>query len=247
MRPPATLADLPVYAMNLPRRTDRWEALTRHMALRGLPAPVQVPAVDGPAVFTPADLTGYRREVEAGFDGDAACYGQATTALNLLTSLAEDPPDWTLILEDDAVFHEDVHARYAEFAALVPDDALVVLLGCVHKSINRRYRPAPGKPHRSSAPVEGTGERCWRAGTVWCCHAFMASREAVPLLLEAAKPRAMSFDLAWNAVHHLGRTYLPNPHLAIQRPGDWSDIQNTRRGDRPEQFAPRAQPRRRRP
>lgn len=209
MKPPPVLAGVPAWAVNLDRRTDRWERLTGHMARLGLTAPNRWPAVDGRATSTPAEVARFHRGQPASEAVRAVDLGTAKSFRGLLTHLDDLQLPWALVLEDDALFLGQVHDQYTEFAALVPDDALVLLLGCIHK---RRPKPLPG-----------TSRKVWRATHVTCSHAFMVSAEAAPLLRQAAEPLTMSFDVAWNLVHQLGRSYAPSPHLAIQRPGDVSD------------------------
>ncbi|WP_433242573.1 hypothetical protein [Actinomadura nitritigenes] len=235
MRPPATLTGLPVYALNLDRRPDRWQTLLMHMRSRGLPTPTRFPAIDGRATSTHEELVNYHREIPSGLGARAACLGISKSFLGLLSLLLQDPPEWTLILEDDVMFHADIHTRYAEFASLVPDDALVLLLGCTHA----RTGDGPAARGRlRSYPVDGTHRLVWRAGKVWCSHAFMASREAIPMLHAVAAQLRTSFDVAWNDVHALGRSYAPNPHLAIQRPGDRSDVANRKHTRPRRQYGP---------
>jgi uncharacterized protein VirK/YbjX len=63
----------------------------------------------------------------------------------------------------------------------------------------------------------------------------MVTPEALPILQQAASSLTLSYDVAWNEVHALGRTYAPLPHLAIQRE-DYSDISGKRRAIRRNQL-----------
>lgn len=207
-RLPTALTGLPAYALNLARRTDRWEALVRHMRHAGLPAPQRWPAVDGRATSTDEELAGYERGAPCSRGVLAACLGTNKGFTALVTHVQEQGHPWALLMEDDAQFHPDVHRRYEEFAGAVPADAELILLGGVHKA-------AP-------APVD-TERRVWRVKRATCTTAFLVSAAVCPRLLAANTPRRTSFDVAWQAVQADGRTYCPSPHLAVQR-ADYSDI-----------------------
>ncbi|WP_160161182.1 hypothetical protein [Actinomadura sp. K4S16] len=207
MNVPPSLTGIPCWAINLDRRPDRWQRLTAHLQDRGLPAPARWRAIDGSTTVTAEEAGAFRATAAPCRAHPAPRLATARTFLALTAHLLDDPPPWTLVLEDDAVLHEHVHARYTEFADAAPDDALMVLLGCTHR--------------RKPRPVQGT---CWRVTRAVDAHAFLASADALPLLHAAAAPLTTDYDQAWNDVHRLGHTYAPMPHLAIQRPDDHSDL-----------------------
>lgn len=206
--PPPRITDVPSYAVNLDKRPDRWEYLTRHMKELRLPAPTRWSAIDGVATTTPAELQGYQRESKASFKTVAACYGNNRTFSALLQHVIDQSHPWALLMEDDAYFHPEIHTRYARFAATVPDDALLVMLGAVH-----RHRPRPVDPDRL----------CWRVARATCATAYLITPEGAQHMLDTNTPRRTSIDRVWYPLQAEGRAYAPNPHLAVQRP-NYSDI-----------------------
>ena len=223
MKPPATLADLPVYAINLDSRPDRWQRLARQMAAVQLPAPRRWPAIDGRATTTADELAAYRGRNPVTAHVGAAIIGHCKTFLALLTHLMRAPAPWTLILEDDAEFVPDIHSRYEQFAALVPGDALILALGAVH--------------FQQPAPLPGTGRLAWLATWITASHGFLVHADALQLLHDAAWPPIEPFDNSWNSVHALGRTYCPSPHLITQGDG-YSTIRDCVRTITPNTSAP---------
>jgi len=211
---PSSLADVDCWAINLDRRADRWAWVTGHLRNRGLQQPQRFAAIDGRLTTSPDEIARYRRELPSGIGPIAADIGCTKSHLGLLRCLAEAPKPWTLIVEDDVALHRDIHPRWSILAPKAPKDALMILLGCKHEQ----------------PPVSlGEGEPSWcRITHATCAHAYLVSDESLPLLIEATADVARSFDVAWNQVHQLGRTYAPLPHLAIQRE-DYSDISGRRR------------------
>jgi GR25 family glycosyltransferase involved in LPS biosynthesis len=219
---PANLRNVPTWAINLDKRPDRWDYLTGHLRSRGFAAPKRWPAIDGRATTTAAELARYRRAVPTGTRATAADIGTTKTHLGLIAHLAEtDPAPWTLILEDDAAFHRDLHQQWAALAPRLPEDALMVLLGCQHE--------------RRPTPLEAGNRRWSRVTRATCAHAYLVTPDVLPLLHAAAAAVTTSFDVAWQDVQRTGRVYAPLPHLAIQRE-DYSDISGRRRAIRPRHY-----------
>lgn len=221
---PALLTDLPMYAVNLAHRTDRWATLTRHMHDMDLRPPVRWPGIDGRATSTDEELAGYQRGAPCSRGTLAACLGHNKTFTALTEHIAEKGHPWALVVEDDVEFHPQAHARYAEFAGAVPRDAELILLGGVHKAA-----PAPVDPER----------RVWRVTRASCTTAFVVSAAVCPRLLAANTPRVKSFDVMWHTVQADGRTYCSSPHLAVQR-ADYSDIGGRQARRSYKQYGPKA-------
>jgi hypothetical protein len=60
--------DLPVVVINLPHRTDRWDALSRRMSEVGLTKLIRAPAIEGVRLRrdpTPENIDGWRCTLEA--------------------------------------------------------------------------------------------------------------------------------------------------------------------------------------
>ncbi|MEU9576253.1 hypothetical protein [Streptomyces chilikensis] len=208
-RVPPSLADVPSYAVNLESRPERWWQTVEHLAEMGMRAPVRWLAVDGKATTTPEELARYQARPKRGPDCRAACLGHNKSFTSLVRYLLDEgPAPWTLFLEDDVLFAEDLHPRWEKFAGLVPDDAWMVLVGGKH-------------PHPSH-PVDPEG-RVWRVNHAYATHAFLVSAEGMPVLWDVTKDMVHSFDVSWNDMHRMNRTYCPDPFLAFQRDG-FSDI-----------------------
>lgn len=219
---PTDLRTVPIWAINLDKRPDRWAYISGHARNRDLTAPERWPAIDGRTTTTEAELAQYRRAVPTGTHATSADIGTTKTHLGLVAHLAaNDPAPWTLILEDDAAFHHDLHDQWAALAPRAPADALMILLGCQHE--------------RRPVPLESGNPRWARVTRATCAHAYLVTPEALPLLHAAAAPLATSFDVAWQQVQRTGRVYAPLPHLAIQRE-DFSDIAGRRRAIRPRHY-----------
>jgi glycosyl transferase family 25 len=130
--------DLPVVAINLPHRTDKWQTLCRRMAAVGLTRLIRAPAVEGAKL--PADQVAalLRSPADATDGGPRSHLTLTPPAIGCFLShvaiwhwMLGAGLKRLLVLEDDAMpaaaFSAD---RLRKVLAETPDETALVLLGC---------------------------------------------------------------------------------------------------------------------
>jgi GR25 family glycosyltransferase involved in LPS biosynthesis len=129
--------DLPIAVINLPRRTDRWQTLSRRMSAAGLDKLIKVPAVEG-ARLPKAQIAGLLGAPADPIDQAPQSHLSLTRpAIGCFLShlavwrwmIAQGIPR-LLVLEDDAAPAPGYNAaRLRGVLAELPDDAGLTLLG----------------------------------------------------------------------------------------------------------------------
>jgi hypothetical protein len=222
-KPPASLESVPVHSINLDHRTDRWNQLVEHCAEHGLQPPIRHPAVNGKATTQPHEMTHFWRGARYPDHVIKSSIGTAKSFHGLLAKLRREPPEWTLITEDDVEFQPGFAESWSRFASGVPEDALICALGGRHK-----LKPIPVDP----------GLGVYRVRRIVHSTAFLVHRDAIQPLHSAVAPLLQPFDQAWNLVHAKSRTYMCVPHLAVQR-ATYSDIQQKTHRTTRDEYGPR--------
>jgi GR25 family glycosyltransferase involved in LPS biosynthesis len=131
--------DLPIVAINLVRRTDRWQTLSRRMSAVGLTKLIRAPAIEGvrlPAgqvdalLRSPSDATNGGPRSHLTLTPPAV--GCFLSHLAVWRWMLRAGLPRLLIIEDDATPAAPFGAdRLSRVLAAVPDDAGLVLLGCM--------------------------------------------------------------------------------------------------------------------
>lgn len=176
---------VPVYAINLERSRDRWEALRESAARFGIELR-RVEAVDG-RMLGEADLAGLD---EPGFrrihgkrvlPAEIGCY---FSHLRALETIAAAPEPYAVLVEDDVAFTPDFLPFLAGLTRLRGWDAV--------KLVNHRT-PLIRHIHRVNS-THGIG-RCLH-GPLGSSAAYMVTREGAARLLAALRPMRLPYDVA---------------------------------------------------
>jgi glycosyl transferase, family 25 len=131
--------DLPIAVINLPHRTDRWEAISSRMAAVGLNKLIRMPAVYG-ADLTAAQIEGFLRAPAANAEGAPSDHLSLTRpAIGCFMShlavwrwVIETNAPRVLVFEDDAVPAPDFNAQqFRATLTTLPDTAGLVFGGQV--------------------------------------------------------------------------------------------------------------------
>lgn len=178
--------NLPIFAINLDRETDRWNELRASAEAAGLTLQ-RIAAVDGRAIaekdWTEIDLAAARKM--SGRDilpGEYACYRSHLKALEAFLAGGEA---YGLIVEDDVLFREDTSRRIQAIIAAVPDFDVIKLTN-----------------HRTSLfmrAIETTqGDEIGRAlhGPQGSAAAYLVTREGARQLVSALAVMTMPWDIA---------------------------------------------------
>ncbi|WP_421913908.1 glycosyltransferase family 25 protein [Mesorhizobium sp.] len=178
--------NLPIFAINLDRETDRWDTLHASAQANGLIVQ-RIAAIDGRALdkssWTKIDLAAARqlngRDI---LPGEYACYQSHIHALE--TFLAEGSAHG-LIIEDDVVFSEDTTRRIEAIIAAVPNFDVIKLTN-----------------HRTSLFMRAVetieGDEIGRAlhGPQGSAAAYLVTREGAQGLISALAVMKMPWDVA---------------------------------------------------
>ena len=129
--------DLPIAAINLPHRTDRWEALSRPMSAVGLDKVMRIPAVEGARLAVDRMAALLRAPVGDIDDAPRSHLALTRPAIGCFLShlaiwrwVVQRNVARVLILEDDAAptLHFDP-ARFRSVLAGIPEQTGMVFLG----------------------------------------------------------------------------------------------------------------------
>lgn len=166
--PAEELLDYQVFIINLERKPERYEYVTKQLDALGITNYTRFLAVDG---FVNPDFDGVT-ETLAKRQGLAGC---ASSHIKLWKHIAENKLGWCLILEDDAHFHPEYNKLFKAYWKYVPKDAKIVYPG---------YCASP-------IPFEPVA----RAG-VMCCHGYMLNHIGAKYILDNMLPVNEPIDIA---------------------------------------------------
>jgi GR25 family glycosyltransferase involved in LPS biosynthesis len=179
--------DLPVVAINLSRRADRWQTLCQRMAAVGLTRLIRAPAIEGAQL--PADLVAalLRSPADATGGGPRSHLTLTPPAIGCFLShlavwrwMLDAGLPRVLVLEDDAMpTAQHSPERFRKVLAEVPEEAGLALLGCMIMG-GLAERP------RSSALA--------RVYYFNGMHAYLITRAACRTLLELLLPMHAHID-----------------------------------------------------
>ncbi len=178
--------NLPIFAINLERRPDRWQALTQRFQAAGLDRIARMPAVDGAGLS--ADLVARFGEAAAeSIDGSPGCHLSLTrpaigcflSHLSIWKTVANSGMAHALVLEDDASPSPAFNAERLG-AAL-------------------QYLPAEGMIFPGCTVMGGLAERQAKQGLVRVYYfngtfAYIVSAAACDYLLRNMLPMRMHVD-----------------------------------------------------
>lgn len=124
--------------INLDRRPDRWGRVRERFARHGLGRVARFPAVDGAGLEPPA-----------GWQHPRGAFGCLLSHLEAVRRARREGVPQVLILEDDVVFHPDLHARFAAGLEELPDDWDMLYFGALHDREPERVSPRLARLTRS--------------------------------------------------------------------------------------------------
>jgi hypothetical protein len=240
-----------VYVINLDRRADRWELISRGLDQAGIKAD-RFRAVDGAADNVAAEYAAYAAQplatvgsgvrpvktgreffldyesqrcrvafTEAGSGRKAIASAGAWAYLmsweQILEQALVEQVRSLLVFDDDVVFHKQAAGLFAQAAAELPDDWLMLQLGTFQF-------------HWESDWMRPRGQFLYTTnGSAVGSHAVGVRLELVPFLLDHVKRRELPFDIGAVAAATRAfndRCFVMSPNIAIQRLGD-SDIRTS--------------------
>ena len=218
---------LPVFVINLDRRSDRWAAISANLDRIGVTAE-RIPAVDARRLEQQeawewgTDDDPPDREVDI---GALAC---AWSHRNAMLAFLDTPAPAALILEDDAELGSDT-AMLLRSVDWWPDDAKVLRLEDAPR--RRRFLGFPTGKTPDGRDLRRVAR--WLPGSC----AYLVNRGGAQILLQASVNPQLpidrtQFDLRYSGTAHRLRPYQVVPPMARQR-GAGSDIQPWRRRCRP--------------
>ena len=215
--------EIPAYVINLDRRPDRWETISRNLDRIGVTAE-RIPAVDARLLADREERRierGDGRSWRISLGSAAGMQGHAKAMRRLLES---DAPA-ALILEDDAELAQDT-ASLLQSVAWWPDEATVVRLELTYPAGRRWLMSAPLWRPSGKTPSGRDLRRLerWAAGSA----AYLINREGSVIVLEAfADPDHTVdhtlFDLRVSETARRLHTVQVIPAMARQRQEDESD------------------------
>ena len=194
---------IPAYVINLDRRPDRWETMSRNLARIGVAAE-RIPAVDARSLA--------HQELRKIERGDTPFWrislGSAAGMLghvNAINRLLESDAPAALVLEDDAELAQDT-AMLLQSVDWWPEDAKVVRLESSYPAGRRWFMSAPVWRPTGKTPSGRDLHRLERWAADFA--AYLINREGSEILLEA-------FADPDHTVDHKGRSSSNTCHTVL--------------------------------
>jgi hypothetical protein len=191
--------DLPIVAISLAHRTDKWQALSRRLAAVGLTRIALAPAIEG-ARLPASRVARLLRSAADATDGGPRSHltltppamGCFLSHLAVLRWLLRSGLPRLLVLEDDAMPASFGVDRFCRLLAGMPKEAGLVLLGCTIMS-GLAERPTDGAALARVYYFNGT-------------HAYLITRAACRTLLPHLLPMHAHLD------HQISRALMDRRH-----------------------------------
>jgi GR25 family glycosyltransferase involved in LPS biosynthesis len=190
-----------VYCINLDKRTDRWEKVSKNFKDIGVDNIVRYSGVDGNKL----DLTNmkYNKSLLPGE------LGILETHLNLIKEAKEKEYKSVLIFEDD-VYFTDKFSEFDDYMSKVPNNWDMLFLGG-----NHLYGDNP-------TPIN---EKIIKVTHTVAIHALVVKNTIYDIIIELAKRRMKQIDGYYADIQKGYNSYCFTPNMALQYE-DYSDIQN---------------------
>ena len=185
-----------IYCINLDRRPDRWDEIKSEIDKNGLIVE-RVLGVDG----NPNNI-----EKNPGvLEGDVGC---TLSHYNIILDAKKRGLEKVLVLEDDAIFIDDLNVKFEEFIKQLPDDWDMVYFGGNHQ-----------------IPLIPITENIFKVTKTWTTHAYAIRNTLFDVVIDLHGQGKKQVDVYYADIQPRFNCYVFKPHLAWQRDG-FSDIRN---------------------
>jgi GR25 family glycosyltransferase involved in LPS biosynthesis len=189
-----------IYCINLDKRADRWEKVSKIFNEVGITNVIRYSAVNGDDLdlskinYNPSLLKGE--------------LGILETHLNLLQEAKDEGLKEIVIMEDDVVFTDEIY-KFDEYLDNVPEDWDMIFVGG-----NHMYGETPHFINDKILKVNGTV----------AIHCIIIKESIMDVILEIAKNRKKQIDGYYADIQTGYNVYSFTPNMALQSE-DFSDIQ----------------------
>jgi len=196
-----------IFVINLDNRTDKWEDMSRRLALLGIENIERFSAVQRPlsgfpqSFYTDMNLSRIKPEDVERYLANAS--GCKQSHLDILKKALREGDEKILILEDDCIFSDDAMEVFtAAWQELQGTDWRMLYLGGMHK---KRTPPQPFSRHLLR--LAGTYET----------HAYAVARRAFEPLVAALERSGEEVDVIYaRRIHPYYPCFSTNPTIAFQ-------------------------------
>lgn len=171
--PKMTINQIPVFVINMEHKTDRWDHVTEQLKMQGIDihdkeskrgAQKWIATNGNASTNEELQAIGISEKLIAKNRGAAGC---AASHVRLWRHIVEQGLGWSLVLEDDIVFHPDFARLFEEYWREVPLGTEIVYAG--YYNIERYLKPKEAKVFPQG---------------VMCMHAYLVNAEGAKKLLE---------------------------------------------------------------
>lgn len=204
-----TTFPFPIFIINLDRKPERYEYVTKQLDNLGLTGYSRVSATDGFKVdLEEMTKVGVSTHLYGIGKGLAGC---ATSHIKMWHHIADNNLGWTLILEDDAHFHPQFRQLFPKYWNQTPKEAKIIFVGYCNDREN------------STSMV--------LSNNVGCLQGYMVSAEGARHLLNNLLPMAQPIDDAIGWHFRMRRdSYVFNGNVTVDgvRPYDYKEINGHR-------------------
>ena len=190
-----------VYCINLDRRPDRWDKVSKIFEVNGIDDVVRFSAVDGNQL----NLEGIEHNKTL-LKGEL---GILETHINLIKEAKENKYDTILVMEDDVYFTNKFN-EFDQYMNSVPNDWDMVFIGGNHLYGN---------------PPVSVNEKIIKLNHTVAIHCIAIKHTIFDAVIEVTKRRMKQIDGYYADLQKGYNSYSFTPNMALQYE-DFSDIQN---------------------
>lgn len=191
------------YCINMDKRPDRWEKVSKTFSDLGIEDVHRYSGVDGSTLDL--ENMNYKKSLLAGE------LGILETHLNLIKEAKEEGLEKILIMEDDVCFTDEI-SKFDEYLSAVPEDWDLLFVGGNH---------VYGQP-----PVK-VNDKVLKLNHTVAIHCLAVKNTVFDTIIAMAKRRQKQIDAYYADIQKGYNAYAFTPNMALQYE-DFSDIQNRR-------------------
>lgn len=189
-----------IYCVTLDRRPDRKAQAEEEFAKHNITVEF-ISGVDGLTLDVTGMQSGDGTPVSK---GDLGC---SMSHLKVARLCKERGHKRVLVLEDDAVFHDDFNSLFTEYLPEVPENWDFLYLGGNH----------------DKGGMEKVSEHISKIFYSYTTHAYSMTEKVYDAVIDVLSKKGEKVDIAIGSLHGVFNSYVFRPHLAYQRAG-FSDI-----------------------
>jgi GR25 family glycosyltransferase involved in LPS biosynthesis len=182
-----------IYCINLDKRPNRWKDAQEEFKKHNLTVERFSGIVGNPNNIPTKIVPGH--------------VGCVLSHYSIIKKASEEGLNQILILEDDAVFSEDLQPQFENYVKQVPKDWDMLYFGGNH----------------NNEPLQKITENVYKIHKTYTTHAYAVKKSVFPVVIKMFPKLNHEVDVMYSILQNSFECFVFKPHLAWQRNG-YSDI-----------------------